>query len=178
MVSASDRIAGALAVLMLGAALFVLPPAATAQQASPSGQAAPTEAAPATPAPGSTAATRPRRRVDRLEAHIKTLHDQLKITPEQEPKWEAVARTMRENARTIRRLSRERAAKRGKMNAVEDLKSYEAIADAHADNLKQLVPAFTALYDSMSDAQKKNADSVFSHRSRTPRHRHAAAHHG
>jgi hypothetical protein len=50
------------------------------------------------------------------------------------------------------------------MNAVDNLKSYAAMVDAHADGLKRLVPAMQALYDAMPDAQKKVADAVFSQR--------------
>ena len=37
-------------------------------------------------------------RTDRAEARIKQLHDQLKITPAQEPQWNAVAQAMRDDA--------------------------------------------------------------------------------
>jgi hypothetical protein len=47
------------------------------------------------------------------------------------------------------------------MTAVDDLRAYQGIADAHAEGLKKLIPAFEALYASMSDEQKKNADAVF-----------------
>jgi len=46
---------------------------------------------------------------------------------------------------------------------VDDLQSYAAIADAHADGLKKLIPAFQALYTAMSDDQKKTADMLFRH---------------
>ena len=47
------------------------------------------------------------------------------------------------------------------MTAVDDLKSYSEIADAHADGLKKFTPAFEPLYAGMSDAQKKSADTLF-----------------
>jgi len=45
--------------------------------------------------------------------------------------------------------------------------AYSAIAEAHAEGLKTFIPAFEALYASMSDAQKQNADVIFRGRSRT-----------
>jgi hypothetical protein len=36
------------------------------------------------------------------------------------------------------------------------------MAQAHADATKQLLPAFQAMYDSLSDGQKKKADALFS----------------
>ena len=58
----------------------------------------------------------------------------------------------------------ERAAKAKTMTAIDDLHSYEAITEAHVESVKRLIPAVEALYATMSDAQKKNADAVFSHR--------------
>lgn len=159
-----QRIGGIAAAAMLGAALLAAP-VASAQQSTP------TQAMPApTPAPmptaGASGSTAPAHapRSARVEARIKSLHTQLKITSEQEDKWNAVADAMRDNAATLDQLAQQRAAERTKMSAVDDLQSYEKIADAHADGLKKLVPAFSTLYDSMSDAQKKNADNIFSQR--------------
>ena len=50
------------------------------------------------------------------------------------------------------------------MTAIDDLQSYEAIVDAHAQGIKKLAIAFKPLYASMPEAQQKNADLVFSHR--------------
>jgi len=138
------------AAAMLGAALFMLPAAALAQAAPPA------PAAKATPAD------------DRVEARIKSLHQQLGITAAQEPQWQAVAGVMRDNAKTIGALIEQRQANVKTMTAIDDLNAYAAIADAHAANVKKLIPAFSALYATMSDAQKKNADAVFSHRPRPP----------
>ena len=45
--------------------------------------------------------------------------------------------------------------------AVDDLRSYSETIDAHADGVKKLTSAFEALYNSMSDTQKHNADLIF-----------------
>ena len=52
------------------------------------------------------------------------------------------------------------------MNAVDDLKSYSEITEAHARGLKRFISVFEPLYASMSDAQKKDADTLFRHRGR------------
>ena len=41
------------------------------------------------------------------------------------------------------------------------MKQYALLAQAHADDMKQLVDAFEPLYDSMSPEQKKLADTTF-----------------
>jgi hypothetical protein len=105
---------------------------------------------------------------DRAEARIKDLHAKLNITPAQEELWKNVTQVIRDNARTMETLIKARSEKASAMTAVDDLKSYGDIAEAHADGLKKFVPAFEPLYASMSDAQKKNADKLFlRHRSHT-----------
>ena len=98
---------------------------------------------------------------DRVETRIQTLHDKLGITSDQEDSWKAVADTMRDNEQSIHALIKERHENKTDMTAVDDLKSYEAIAKEHVDGLDKLIPAFETLYGSMSDAQKANADKVF-----------------
>jgi protein CpxP len=102
-------------------------------------------------------------KADRVEVRIKELHTALKITPEQEELWNNVAQVMRDNAKTMDTLSTARGNAKP-MNAVESFKSYGEITEAQADGTKKFIPVFEALYNSMSDAQKKNADTVFAHR--------------
>src|ERR1700687_5213678 len=141
-----------IAVIILGAALLILPSAAMAQASPAPAPAAKAPAKKATPANNS------------VEARIKSPHDALKITAAQEPQWQAVADVMRDNAKTTRSLIEERTAKVKTMTAIEDLHSYEAIIEAHVAGVKKLIPAVETLYATMSDAEKKNADAVFSHR--------------
>jgi protein CpxP len=98
---------------------------------------------------------------DRAEARIKDMHAKLKITPSQEDQWAKITQEMRENAKTMDTLTQSRLANAKNMTAVEDLKSYEEIAEAHAMGIKKFTPLFETLYGSMSDAQKKEADDLF-----------------
>jgi hypothetical protein len=98
---------------------------------------------------------------DHAEMRIKELHDKLHITAAQEELWGNVAQTMRDTAKTFQDGVADRTAHLKTMTAVDDLKSYESIADLHADGLKRLIPVFQALYDAMSPEQQKNADHVF-----------------
>lgn len=100
---------------------------------------------------------------DRAETRIQDMHTKLKITTAQEPQWAKVADAMRDNAKAMDKLTQLRADREKDMTAVDDLKSYGEIADAHADGIKKLTPAFAALYAGMSDAQKKEADTLFRH---------------
>ena len=108
-------------------------------------------------------------RAERLEARIKKLHDALKITDAQAEQWNNVAQVMRDNDQKMEALVSERRKNIATMNAVDDLKSYSAIAEAHAEDTKNFNAAFTALYASMSVDQKKAADDFFRRQGRAPR---------
>jgi protein CpxP len=104
------------------------------------------------------------KRDDAVEKHIDQLHDSLKITPVQEAQWNEVAATMRDNAKAMDRAIDKRAANAANATAIDDLKAYQDIAQTHADGVAKLATAFSGLYSSMSDDQKKAADAAFSHR--------------
>lgn len=101
--------------------------------------------------------------VDRAELRIKDMHAKLKITQAQEEQWAKVAQVMRDDAKTMDTLTQARVGHAKEMTAIDDLKSYGEIAEAHANGIKNLTPVFGALYDSMSDTQKKEADTLFRH---------------
>jgi hypothetical protein len=107
---------------------------------------------------------------DRSEARIKELHNKLHITAAQETLWGNVAQAMRDNGKTFRASMTDRSTRLSTMTAVDDLKSYQIVADEHSDGLKRLIPAFEALYASMTPAQQKHADRVFGEHQR---HAHA-----
>lgn len=96
-----------------------------------------------------------------VETRINSLHARLQITSDQESLWQPVAQVMRDNASTMDSLRQSRTANANNMSAVDDLRSYGQVVDAHADGVKKLTSAFEALYNSMSDPQKHNADLIF-----------------
>lgn len=99
-----------------------------------------------------------------VEKHIKDLHAKLKITGAEESQWDAVAQTMRDNAVELDGAISKRNAIASRGTAIEDLNAYGDIVQVHADSVKKLTTAFSALYDSMPDDQKKLADEVFTQR--------------
>lgn len=182
MIESSKRHGTFAAVVALTGVLLAVPALAQTTMPSAPPPTPPTTAAPAAPsaapaAPSTAPATKATptktsKRLSGVEARIKSLHSHLKITAAQEPQWQQVAQVMRDNAAQVEKLVNERNAKLKTMTAVDNLQTYSDIAQAHADGLKKLVPVFDTLYDSMSDAQKKVADSVF----RGIAERHRAAH--
>jgi protein CpxP len=119
-----------------------------------------------TPADSPSAAVTPKAHAavsatERVERHITQLHARLHITAEQQTGWDQFAQVMRDNAKNMDQLLQQRAVSFASMNAVEDMQSYAQVAQQHAQDTQKLAAAFQALYGSLSDEQKKNADVVF-----------------
>ena len=147
-------------------ALLALSAAALAQPAQSPAPAAP-------PAAASSPMTHPvpgKNMEERVENHIKQLHAQLQITPAEQPQWDQFAQVMRENARDMDQAFLQRAQQYPTMNAMQNMQSYEQMAEAHVQHLQKLVPAFDNLYNAMPEQQKKLTDQVF----RANAERHAA----
>ena len=144
------------------AAFLCLPATALAQSSQAPAPAAPQGAAP--PAASSPLAGHPvagKNAEQRVENRINELHAQLRITPAEQQQWEQFAQVMRANARDMDQTFMQRAEQFPSMNAVQNMQSYEQIAEAHAQHVQKLVAAFESLYNAMPDQQKQLADQVF-----------------
>jgi periplasmic protein CpxP/Spy len=161
-------------VSVAAAALLVSPAAALAQSSQSAG---PQGAVPAPPAAASSPiAGHPvsgKSAEERVERRIRELHAQLQITPAEEQQWNEFAQVMRENARDMDRAFIQRAQQFPTMNAVQNMQSYEQIAEDHAQRVQRLLPVFQKLYEVMPDPQKQLADQVF----RANAEKHAAQSH-
>jgi protein CpxP len=89
------------------------------------------------------------------------MRTKLKITPAQDPQWQDFIKAERDGAQDMSELIEKRKQSSKAMNAVENFKNYAAITEAHEDSLKKVVPAFERLYSSLTDEQKKAADTMF-----------------
>ena len=109
----------------------------------------------------------------KVEQRIKDLHAKLAISSAQQAQWDDFVQVMRDNARSMEQTFRQREHSLQSMTATENMQSYAQVATEHAQEMQKLVPAFQALYATMSDNQKMTADQVFradaSHRDH-PRH--------
>jgi protein CpxP len=164
----------------VAAAALLYIPVATAQPrqtaAVQQGATAPPPAAAASPMAGHPVPGR--NAEERVERRIKELHTQLQITPAEEPQWNEFAQVMRENARDMDQAFMQRAQQYPTMNAVQNMQSYEQIAEDHAQRVQKLVPAFQKLYDAMPDQQKRLADQVFRANAEKHMQRSAQSHRG
>ncbi len=104
--------------------------------------------------------------VEQTEARIKQLQAALKITEDQKELWDNLTQVMRENAKDMDTLTdtlaKERTEGTKTMNAVEHMKLHSQITEVHLAQLQKFIPPFEALYDSMSDEQKRTTNTIFS----------------
>ena len=122
-------------------------------------------AEPVAPAPSGRA---PYVKVDR----VAKLHDALKLTKEQEPQWEIVAKAFRDSDDSSHALAQTRRDNITKgMNAVDNQKAYLAIIHARAEGIAKFIAVLEPFYASLTAEQKKAADAYFAalgkHKSKT-----------
>jgi hypothetical protein len=157
--------AASAAATLLGAIVLASPLFAASSETLPQAWSQSAMASPASESAGNTA----------VETRIKELHKKLHITAAQKPQWDSLAQVMRNNAQAMVDLQKQRATDAQSMSAVDVVKSYESVIEAHEDGMKKFVPPFAALYDTMSDAQKKTADSLFRSREKASAAKQTAA---
>jgi len=99
--------------------------------------------------------------VEQTEAQITQLQGSLNITEAQKPLWNDLTQVMRENAKDMDALTKDRLENAKTMNSVEHLRLHSQFTEAHLAQLKKLIPPFEAFYNSLSDEQKKTTDTIF-----------------
>jgi Skp family chaperone for outer membrane proteins len=96
-----------------------------------------------------------------VEARIQEMHARLQITAAQEELWKPVAQTMRDNQLALEPLIADREKNAKTATAVEDLRSFAEVSEAHASGIRKFAAVFEPLYTAMAESQKKDADTLF-----------------
>jgi periplasmic protein CpxP/Spy len=91
-----------------------------------------------------------------IEANIAQLHQRLQITPAQEPRFEALANVMRQNARMM-----PNAPPPTNLDPIQGLRFAIQTDEQELVGLKRMLPPLQALYASLSPTQQRIADQVF-----------------
>jgi hypothetical protein len=91
-----------------------------------------------------------------IEANIAQLRQRLQITPAQEPRFEALANVMRQNARMM-----PNAPPPANLDPIQGLRFAIQAGEQELVGLKRMLPALEALYASLSPMQQRTADQVF-----------------
>jgi hypothetical protein len=90
-----------------------------------------------------------------IEANIAQLHQRLQIAPAQEPRFEALANVMRQNARMMPN------APPTNLDPIQGLRFAIQTGEQELAGLKRMLPPLQALYASLSPTQQRIADQVF-----------------
>ena len=112
----------------------------------------------AQPRPDAATSATARMASQREEEHIADLKVRMRITPAQQRPWDVFTGIMRQNAQHQEALHAAGATAR---SATDMLRAYAATVQGHADDMQRLVPAFDALYATMTPDQRAAADQVF-----------------
>jgi hypothetical protein len=159
------------------AATPAVPPAATTSAPAEVQAPSATASAPAGSAPPAMAESgKPRREhhhgSNGMNVYLAALHDELKVTPAEEPLWTSFADSMRDSAAQLGAAYRQRRDQLPTMNALQDMNSFIDLEQMRLDGLKKSSAAFSALYQAMPADQQKVADTVFlSDMPGAPRHK-------
>jgi hypothetical protein len=98
---------------------------------------------------------------EHTENQIKQLQGTLNITSAQEPLWNSLTEVMRENAKSMDAMNRERSEQTEPMNAVEHMKFHSQITQSYLDQMNKLIPPFEVFFNSLTDQQKNITNIVF-----------------
>ena len=139
------------------ASLLALP--AMAQQTAAPASPPPTAAT--TAATNTTATAAPTRRDTIVERRIADLRSNLKITAAEQKPFEEFAQAMRDNARRMDEAVSAKRTSAATATAVEQMRAYAELAQAHSEEVNRLVAPFATLYDALSPDQRKMADQSF-----------------
>ncbi len=93
-----------------------------------------------------------------MQHRLTEVHDRLGITPAQQPQWDALVGTLRDNAVAMRANPAVQAIRSGRLDAVQEMRAAADLARQRADAMQRTLPAVEALYAVLSPEQRQMAD--------------------
>jgi LTXXQ motif family protein len=100
---------------------------------------------------------RGRMMADRVTAHLDYLHDQLQLTPEQQPAWDRFTSAVRD---AVTHMRPGRAGMAQGQGLDQRLAAQEAMLNARLDAVQSVRAALSSLTSALNDAQKHTLDEV------------------
>jgi len=94
---------------------------------------------------------------EHVEGRIAFLRTELKVTPAQEPLWEAVAEAFREGARASEHMMQQRATAQTLLSALE---GRERALSARLESVRRLRAVVEPFYAALDETQKATADKL------------------
>ena len=99
----------------------------------------------------------------RMQHRLQEAHDRLGITAAQQPQWDAVVATLRDNMQQMRASPAVQAIRSGQLNGVQAVRAAADAARLRADAMQRMVPAVEGLYNVLSPEQRQVADREIQH---------------
>lgn len=117
----------------------------------------------AQPVPGAGTLPAPQASTDqrpdgRMQHRVAEAHDRLGITPAQQPQWDALVGTLRDNAAAMRADPAVQQLRDDHLDGLQKLRAAAEIASQRADAMQRTVPVVEALYAVLSPEQRQLAD--------------------
>ena len=109
-----------------------------------------------------------------VDQRIEAMRTALHISGNENQAFNRFAQVMHENASAMSKLVQQRASELQSMSALDNMRSYEKLANQHAEDVRRLTAAFQTLYEQLTPEQKQQADQMF----RQQANERAAAHNG
>ena len=94
------------------------------------------------------------------EGRIAFLKTELAITEAQGKVWDAYAEALKKNMQSMLDMRKTMMEARSAKSPVERLSAHVSAMESRLKALQDVKPALVALYDSLSEEQKKKADDV------------------
>ena len=108
----------------------------------------------------------------KLQHRLQVAHDRLGITPAQQPQWDTVVATLRDNMREMRASPAVQAIRSGQLNGAPAVRAAADAAKLRADAMQRMVPAVDGLYTVLSPEQRQVADREIGHMMHRGEHGH------
>lgn len=130
------------------------------------------QVAPDATAPAPRAARGDLHRAEWMQHRLREAHERLGITAAQQPQWDALVGTLRDNAMSMRANPAAQAIRSGRLDAIQELRAAADLARQRADAMQRTIPAVEALYAVLSPEQRQTADREINRMVHRGGHRH------
>jgi periplasmic protein CpxP/Spy len=93
-----------------------------------------------------------------VDAQLRSLHDQLGLTPAQERQWNVLSRELQDTSRKMRDMEQSQSA--STKDVVQAMRAHENMLHARMDAMQTIMPSAEKLYSEMTPQQRNRWNNV------------------
>ena len=93
-----------------------------------------------------------------VDAQLRSLHDQLGLSPAQERQWSILSRQLQDTSRKMHDMESQQSA--SNMDAVQAMRAHETMMHARMDAMQTIMPPAEKLYSEMTPQQRHTWNNV------------------